>query len=213
MIRRGTKTAVAAVLTCGLLLAGCSGGSDHKPGAGGSASPTADAGGTDQTSAAATLDHLTGRLGPARRDALVEAVTRVVDGWLDGAYLGDFPRSDYAAAFAGFTTGAAAKAQGDLAMMTNSDISDRIEKATATRRSISLDVLAIKQKPVGVTATIDLAFETTGALAGAQEVTGTLDLTPDGDGWKIFGFQISRTPAAPAATAPASPAATSESAS
>jgi hypothetical protein len=46
-----------------------------------------------------------------------------------------------------------------------------------------------------VTATVDLAFETSGAAAGAQQVTGTLELTPVGGGWKIFGYRISRTPA------------------
>jgi hypothetical protein len=138
---------------------------------------------------------VTGRLPAQRRDRVAQQVGAVVDGWLDHAYLGDFPRSDYAAAFTGFTAGAAAKAQHELALMTNAAISGRIDQATATKRSVALDVLAVGQRPVGVTATVDLAFRTTGAAAGTQQVTGTLDLTPDGDGWKIFGYRISRTPA------------------
>jgi hypothetical protein len=154
---------------------------------------------------------VTGRLPAQRRQALAQQVGAVVDGWLDHAYLGDFPRTDYAPAFTGFTAGAAAKAQHQLALMSNAGLSDRIQKATATKRSISLDVLAVGQRPAGVTASVDLAFVTSGAAAGPQEVTGTLDLSPVGDGWKVFGYRISRTPS-PAAAAPASPA-TSGSAS
>jgi hypothetical protein len=191
-MRRGTARALAAVLTCGFALAGCSGGSDDEPaGTGASSSPSA----TAEVTTTAEVTKVTGKLDAAGRDALAQAVTSVVDQWMDGAYLGDFPRTDYSAAFAGFTTGAAAKAQRNLALMTNSGISDRIETAEATRRSVSLDVLSVKQKPVGVTATVDLAFDTAGTLAGAQEVTGTLDLTPDGAGWKVFGFEISRSAA------------------
>jgi hypothetical protein len=138
---------------------------------------------------------VTGQLGAARRVALAAAVGKVVDGWMDAAYLGDFPRTDYSAAFTGFSSGAAAKARRDLALMTSASISDRITTATATQRSVSLDVLSIKQRPVGVTATVDLTFRTTGALAGSQHVAGTLDLTPDGGVWKVFGFEITRTPA------------------
>jgi hypothetical protein len=198
-MRRGNSGVVtattAALLACATTLAGCSSGSDdtpevRRPASSASPSPTPPA--EVQHAAVATV---TGRLGAARRDELATAVAKVVDGWWDGAYLGDFPRTDYAAAFAGFTPGAAAKAHRDLALMTNSAISDRIRTAKATKRSISLDVLSVEQHPVGVTATVDLAFDTTGTVTGPQEVTGTLDLTPEGNGWKIFGFSITRTPA------------------
>jgi hypothetical protein len=145
--------------------------------------------------APAALAKVTGRLpGPARQQ-VVEGVTRVVDGWLEAAYLGDFPRTDFAPAFAGFTPGAAARARRDAALMTNAALSPRIEQATATARTLSLDVLSVRQRPVGVTATVDLAFQTTGTVSGAQHVRGTLDLTPTGSGWRVFGFDITRTPA------------------
>jgi hypothetical protein len=198
-MRRGTgarrQTAAAALLASTVVLAGCSGGSDdtkREQGAGATATPSGSAA---PAAARATVATVTGKLGRDRRLALADAVGTVVDGWLDGAYLGDFPRADYAAAFAGFTSGAAAKAQRQPALMTNAAISARIDRAEATRRSVTLDVLAIEQRAVGVTATVDLAFRTSGALAADQEVTGTLDLTPVHGGWKIFGFSISRTPA------------------
>jgi hypothetical protein len=211
-MRRAIPAAAAAVLACGAVLAGCSDSSDGKqasstPKPAASASPT-----PDPTAQQAVVATVTGRLPAEGRTALAKEVTQVVDGWLDGAYLGAFPRTDYAPAFAGFTAGAAAKAQRELALMSNASVSDRITGATPTRRSISLDVLAVGQRPAGVTATVDLAFETAGTLAGPQEVTGTLDLTPAAGGWKIFGYRISRTPV-PAASAPASPAATPETTS
>lgn len=191
-MRRGTASALAAVLACGIALTGCSGKSEEKPAAAGTTSPASPATGPAKVTTQAAVTTVTGNLGATGRDALAAAVAKVVDGWLDGAYLGDFPRADYQAAFAGFTPGAASKAQRDLKLMTNAGISDRIATAEATKRSISLDVLSIKQRPVGVTATVDLTFNTTGALAGAQQITGTLDLTPAGSGWRIFGFDISR---------------------
>jgi hypothetical protein len=175
-----------------ITLAGCSGGSDDKPSGTGSPSAATTTAAPAPDDTRATVATLTGRLSADRRDALAGAVTTVVDGWLEGAYLGDFPRSDYSKAFTGFTRGAAAKAKRNLALMTNSDISDRIDTARATKRTISLDVLSLRQRPVGVTARVDLAFETSGGLAGGQQVTGTVDLTPVGNGWKIFGFKISR---------------------
>ncbi|GAB7004064.1 hypothetical protein JCM18899A_15360 [Nocardioides sp. AN3] len=195
-VTRGVvSVATAAVVICGLALAGCSSGSEQKPAGRAptrSASPSAA---PDPTKAPARVATVTGRLGSARRDELAAAVTTVIDGWLDRAYLGDFPRSDYAAAFSGFTAGAAAKARRDLALMSNAAIADRIQRAEATTRSISLDVLSISQRPVGVTARVDLGFQTTGTVTGPQEVTGTLDLTPVGNTWKIFGYEITRTPA------------------
>jgi hypothetical protein len=191
-MRRGTVSALAAVLACGIALTGCSGKSDDKPTGGGATSTPSPSAAPAAVTTQAAVAKVTGQLGAAGRVALAAAITKVVDGWLDGAYLGDFPRADYKTAFAGFTPGAAGKAQRDLKLMTNAAISDRITTAEATKRSISLDVLSIKQRPVGVTATVDLTFETTGALAGAQRITGTVDLTPDRSGWQIFGFDISR---------------------
>lgn len=191
-MRRGTASALAAVLACGIALTGCSGKSDDKPAAGGPTSTSSPSAAPAKVTTQAVVATVTGNLGATGRDALAAAIAKVVDGWLDGAYLGDFPRADYKAAFAGFTPGAAGKAQRDLKLMTNAAISDRIDTAEATKRSITLDVLSVKQRPVGVTATVDLTFQTTGALAGVQEITGTLDLTPDRSGWKIFGFDVSR---------------------
>ena len=199
---RATAVALAVVLSSGL--AGCSGDDDkqEKPSAAASPSPV-----TTQTSVAA----LTGRLTPDAQEQLTAAVTKVVDDWFDAAFLGDFPRSDYAPAFGAFTDGAATKARQHLDLLTGAAIADRIDHAEATARTVGLDVLAVKGKPVGVTATVDLAFATTGTLAGPQRVTGTLDLTPVDGQWRVFGFDIASTTATAAApAAPASTTATTE---
>jgi hypothetical protein len=202
-MRRRPTTVLAAILTSAICLTSCSSDNDEKPPAS-AGSPSADAGSQATEAPQAKVATVTGRLAPDGRDALAAAVGRVVDDWFEKAYLGDFPRSDFSTAFAGFTAGAAARAQRNLDLMSNAAISDRIDHAKATDRTVSLDVLAVRHRPVGVTATVDLAFETTGAVAGPQRVTGTLDLTPDGSGWKVFGFEITRTPAGPAT--PAAPA-------
>jgi hypothetical protein len=212
-MRRRVAGVAAAVLAGVVGLSGCRGGeaatdgrTSVHAGPGSSASSGAEEGVTTQT----VIATVTGRLAGDQREALTAAITGVVDGWLDGAYLGDFPRADFSGAFSGFTAGAAAKAQRDLALMSNAAISDRIRTAEATRRSVSLDVLAVRQRPVGVTARIDVAFETTGTLTGPQQVAGTLDLTPVDGRWKVFGFDVTRTPASPADPA-ASPTPSPES--
>ena len=57
-----------------------------------------------------TLQNVGKKLDPEHRARVKDGVTAVIDPWFDGAFLGDFPRADYADAFAGFTKGAAADA-------------------------------------------------------------------------------------------------------
>ncbi|MFT4286651.1 hypothetical protein [Nocardioides sp.] len=181
-------TTVTAALTglalTGGLLAGCSGSDGGgTPGAGGSAGGETPAPVVTVT----TVGALTGDLDQAGQDQVSEEVGTVVDGWLDGAYLGDFPRTDFTDAFASFTPGAAERAQQQLDLMTNASLTAEAT-VEAVSRSVSLDILAVKDKAVGVTASVDLV------LAAGEEISGTLDLTPTNGGWQVFGFEITRTP-------------------
>lgn len=189
---------VAATVTAVTLLAACTGGGSTDEESGPSGSPSEQG----PLPTATTIAAVTGRLDQAGQDAVAQAVTEVVDRWVDAAYLGEFPRTDFSAAFADFTPGAAAKAQ-RLPGMTSAPIADRIEKAEATTREVGLDVLAVSGRPAGVTAVVNVAFETTGTLAGPQQVTGRLDLTPGDGGWKVFGFDIVSTTSGAAPAAPA----------
>lgn len=202
-----TATLTAAALAAAL--AGCNGGDDRSSGEAGPGSPgspgSSGSAGSQAVVTVTTVDTLTGQLDQTAQEQLAGAVTSVVDDWFEGAYLGDFPRADFTTAFAGFTPGAAKLARKQVALMTNAVVSDQIEAAEAVSRSVSLDVLAVEQKAAGVTATVDLVFTTSGGSGqtaegstegSTEEVTGTLDLTPAGSGWKVFGFDITRAPLA-----------------
>ncbi len=100
----------------------------------------------------------------ARQAKVLDGVTAVIDPWFDEAFLGEFPRSDFSAAFAAFTKDAAADAQRDLDLLSSSGIADQIDSATATNRRVRLDVFAPDGHPRGVTANFVLDFDTTGDL-------------------------------------------------
>ncbi len=196
------NSTLSRAVTAALLLAalaGCSGTSDSDDEQSGGPS---DAGTSAPVVTVTSVASLTGDLDQTAQDQMSQAVTEVVDGWLDAAYLGEFPRTDLSDAFADFTTGAAQRAQSQLDLMSNASLSG---EASAVSRTVSLDVLAVGQKAVGVTATVDLVY---GGDAADGEVTGSLDLTPTDAGWRVFGFEISNQPAlaahAESATATAS---------
>jgi hypothetical protein len=76
--------------------------------------------------------------------------------------------------------------------MSNEDIGDRIDGITPHKSVIRLDVLAVKQHPVGVTAHVFVSFGTTGDLEQKVRVKGRLFLTPTDNGWKVFGYDVTK---------------------
>ena len=126
----------------------------------------------------------------ARQAKVINGVTSVIDPWFDEAFLGDFPRSDFAPAFAGFTPGAAEDAQRDLDVLSSSAIADQIDSAAATNRRVRLDVFAPDGRPRGVTANFVLDFDTTGDLEEHLRVHGALYLAKDKGEWKVFGYDV-----------------------
>jgi hypothetical protein len=136
-----------------------------------------------------TIEHGEG-IDPARQAMVLASVTAVVDPWFDEAFLGEFPRSDFSAAFAEFTKDAAADAQRDLDVLTSSGIADQIDSATATNRRVRLDVFAPDGHPRGVTANFVLDFDTTGDLEEQLRVHGALYLAKDKGEWKVFGYDV-----------------------
>lgn len=156
-------------------------------------SPEAPADGATETpsvTTATTLQNVGTRLDDGHRERLKAAITDVVDPWLDEAFLGDFPRADYAAAFARFTPGAAEDAQRDLDLLTNAAIADQIDSATATRRRVRADVFAVDGHPRGVTAHVVLEFETAGGLEQTMRVRGDLYLVKEKGTWSVFGYDV-----------------------
>ncbi|WP_436698498.1 hypothetical protein [Nocardioides sp. BYT-33-1] len=172
----------------GLALAGCSGDGDGTDGgAGGGGSEGEQAVETD-----ATLGKVRGDLDDAQAADALAAVTEAVDGWIDGGYAGDYPRTAFDDAFAGFTDDARELALGQPAIMSNAEVGGRLESAEVTQRSVSVDVLGVRGKPAGATAHVVLTVKLAGEVERSDQVTGRLLLTPGKDGWRVFGFDVSR---------------------
>lgn len=140
-----------------------------------------------------TVGVVKGRMAEERAGRAARHVARVVDGWLDAAYVaGDYPRTSFADAFPGFSPGAAEQAARDERLMTNADIGARIESATAKVRRVTVDLLATRGAARGATARVKLVFVTEGQAARRVTVTGRLALTPTADGWQVFAYDIAK---------------------
>jgi hypothetical protein len=184
---------VAACLA--LSVSACSGDSGEP-----AAEPADDGTGASETTDAppplettATLGKVTGRLPKGKRSKVRQQVARAVDAWFEAAYVGgDYPRNDFAASWPGFTTGAKADAKSDKALMSNQDIGAHVDAVEATTRKVSVDVLAVKGHAAGATARFVLRFRTEGEAQRKIEVRGRLFLTPGADGWRIFGYDVTK---------------------
>ncbi|GAB2883805.1 hypothetical protein [Nocardioides pacificus] len=140
------------------------------------------------------LGKVAGRLPARERAPVVRAVTAVVEGWTNGAYLaGDYPRATFRI-FPGFTLGARQEALRDVDLMSNADIGERITRVVPARQVVAVDVLARKARPVAATARLLLQFDTEGEVARRVTVRGRLMLTRSGKGggWGIFAYDITK---------------------
>lgn len=137
--------------------------------------------------------NVAGRLPKARRDAIDARATKVVDAWLDAAYVGgDFPRSIDDEAWGGFTSAAARKARKDRTITSAAAVSEQVEGVTAVRRVVRHDVFAANGRARGVTARVRLRYETEGSVESTFVVKGRVMLTPASGGWKIFGYDLTQ---------------------
>ena len=189
------EAGVGLVLALALTLAACSGDRSE---------PSADPGDGDPAVSEATeapaavettstLGKVTGKLPKDKRAKVRQQVAHAVDAWFDAAYVaGDYPRNDFADAWPGFTTRAKSDAQGDKALMSNQDIGSQIAGVEATARKVTVDVLAVKGKASGATARFVLKFRTDGDVQRKVEVRGRLFLTPGAEGWRIFGYDVTK---------------------
>jgi hypothetical protein len=188
--RRGA-TAVTTLLVLAASVGACRDGASDAGAAGSSASSRSSAPPAVQT--VVTVGRVTGTLPREARRRLAHQIGGVVDGWMDAAYVGgDYPRRDFADSWPGFTAGARDRARRDRDLMSNADIGERIEGVEAKRRRVTVDVLAVKRHPVGVTARVLLGFRTTGDVERKVRVQGRLYLTRGRDGWRVFGYDITK---------------------
>ena len=190
LVRR-VRRAAAGGAAVAVVLAGavaCSGDDEDGPDA---SKPGSSASDPEQEPINTTVDGISGRLDDERRTEVQEGVSQTVDAWFEGAFLGDFPREDYSAAFDGFTKGARKDAMAQLDLLSNKEIDGQIDNAVAGNRRVRLEVLAPKGEPQGVTAHFVLDFFTYGELEEHRRVRGSLYLTPEKGGeWQVFGYDV-----------------------
>jgi hypothetical protein len=187
------RTTAAVVLLLALSVSACSGDSSEP-----SADPSTDPTSSEATDAprletTTTLGRVVGKLPQGKRSKVRKQVGRAVDAWFEAAYVGgDYPRNDFAASWPGFTTRAKALARSDKALMSNQDIGTEISAVEPTARKVAVDVLAVRGRAVGATARVVLKFSTDGDVQRKIQVRGRLFLTPTADGWRIFGFDVTK---------------------
>lgn len=187
--RRPTRMA-AAVLAVLLLAPACSGDDDDKE-SGDDSSPPADVPVLVKADVAAGEVH--GHLTKAVRQRVVHNVGGVVTTWLDRAYLGDYPRSDFTHAFPGFTPGAVRLARHDRALMSNAAIGHEIKWVAARKEKVRVDILAVRRHAAAATARFRLVFVTSAHRGRPVVVSGRVMLTKNDKGrWRIFGYDVER---------------------
>lgn len=181
-------TALALVL---VLAGGCSGDDESdEPDTQRSGSSATDAPGIKTR---VEVGDVAGRLPRSRARDAAAKVARVVDGWLNAAYVGgDYPRTKFGDAFPGFTEGAARLAAQQQGLMSNAVVGDRVDEVTAKRRVVTVDLLAPRGRAAGATAHVNLVIKLSGKVHRTEQVRGRLVLTPTKNGWQIFGFDIER---------------------
>ena len=179
---------LALLLALALGMVGCSGDEEPTEEDGGSSGRAEDA-----LPTTTQVGEVTGRLGKAPARRLAAEVAAVVDRWIDGAYVaGDYPRTNFSDAFRGFSAGAARLAAQQPKLMSNAAVAERVETVTARKRVVRVDVLAPKGKPAGITAHVNLVIRLEGDVERTDRIRGRLLLTPRGESWQVFGFDVAR---------------------
>ncbi|MDX6372670.1 MAG: hypothetical protein QOD98_1658, partial [Nocardioidaceae bacterium] len=95
--RSALVSGVAALLLAGAV--GCDSGDDLGGGDGGGAGPSSNHGDDAPSVTTVTTMHFAGKkLNGSHRERVKTGVNEAIDPWFDGAFLGDFPRSDWSTA-------------------------------------------------------------------------------------------------------------------
>jgi hypothetical protein len=180
---RRAGTAASLLVLLAVIAGGCRDGADR------ATAPAPTSSSPSTTTAAkpvptrTTVGTVTGRLAKQDRRRVVSAAGRVVDRWFDAAYVGGSnPHRRFDNAFPGFTAGA-------RALLTDRNLDRRIT-ATASRRQVQVDVLAVRGRAVGMTARFALDLARSGKLERELQVRGRLFLTRTERGWRVFGYDV-----------------------
>ncbi len=140
----------------------------------------------------ARVTRVAGRLPAKQREAVARRVGRVVHDHLAAAYLGDYPLRRTSAAFADFTPSARKQASRDRDVLTGRGFG-AVEQVTLGRAEAYVAVLAPRRHVVGATTRIEVDLRVdTGERTETVRVRGRLLMTPTPDGWRIFGYDLTR---------------------
>lgn len=138
-----------------------------------------------------TIGLVEGKLSTKTTTRLKSKVGSVVDAWIDAAYAGDYPRTDFSNAYPGFSPGAAKQASRD-SLMSNAAIGDRIDTVELTKGRVRVDILAVKRRAVGITARFVLAQDVAGDVERSERIAGNLYLTYQRGAWEVFAYDAKR---------------------
>lgn len=130
-------------------------------------------------------------MSPEARDELQTEIGDVLSAYVVSAFLGDYPRDDFVRSLDSFTSGAAEFAAGDLELLTASGFSEA-DEVRARRLVARIWAFAPDGKARGASAHVSFEFAVTDD-AGADRplaLSGRLMLAPEGQGWRIFGYDV-----------------------
>lgn len=186
---------VVTCLVCAAVLTGstgCTGDSEEAqdPPAKPSAAPAPPS--APMTVKVATVS---GRLAKPARSAVRHTVVKPVAAYIDAAFLGNYPRTDFDDAFDSFSDGAAHTARRDRDLLTNFDLGASTVSVGMEQRQLLLSVLAPNGSAAGATARIRVVYVVDQGEAGETRVTiaGRLLLSAKRSGeWEIFGYDLAR---------------------
>jgi hypothetical protein len=177
--RRATR---AAVLLVSLVLAGCT---SEPPQGGESPSPT-----PESVALRVRTVHGAESLTADARAEAESAVGDVISGYVVRAFLGDYPREDFARSFESFTGSLARNATRDIDQLTANRFGDA-QAIRATRLDADLSFLVEGSDVIGATASVRFAFEAT--VDGEERplsLRGRLMLVEDDGAWSVFGYDV-----------------------
>jgi hypothetical protein len=128
------------------------------------------------------------------RARMESEVSDLLAGYIVGAFLGEYPRTDFAAGFADFTGGLADNALGeDIEALTVAGV-EGVTAVRATRLDARVAFALDSRKVIGASAWVDFEFD---VQAGHEPTTrarlhGRFSLARVDGEWTVFGYDLRR---------------------
>ena len=171
----------AAVLLVSVALGGCTAEPPDRP----VSQPT-----SESVALRVRTVHGDTNLTPDARAEAEGAVGDVLSDYVVRAFLGDYPREDFARAFESFTGNLVRDASRDLDQLTANRFREA-EAVRATRLGADLSFVVQDSDIIGATASVRFAFEATvNGEERTMSLRGRLMLVEDDGAWSVFGYDL-----------------------